>query len=199
MTCSTIHARCNLVPSVDHTRLLASVRAPRTAAHLGACSATCSTSGALPPLSLRPVPSHCSTPRQNSHTGSRGFTACSAALSEAVAEATAESPEATGDVPHHNGTAQADEVLSSAVAAVLNREWLPEEFELEAGAVSTVDREGLNNPDDIFRCSGCSLPECQVQLSQASQHTKHDMGPSYFCIIALMSRVYLRSYTLNHC
>ena len=44
-----------------------------------------------------------------------------------------------------------------------SREWLPEDFELEAGEVSAVHRAGLDSPADVFHCSGCSLPECQVR------------------------------------
>lgn len=164
MNFSTIHARCSLVPSGDYARLLASARAPRTAAHFSTCTAACSTSQPLSPLSSRLVAPEYSNCRQNGRRVSRGFkdTARSAALSEAVAEAAAVFPEARSDVLHHDGSpAQA---MDGGQPPAADREWLPEEFELEAGAMSTVHREGLNNPADVFRCSGCSLPECQVQL-----------------------------------
>ena len=39
---------------------------------------------------------------------------------------------------------------------------LPEDFKLLPGEVSTIDRVGKNLPADVFRCFGCSKPECQV-------------------------------------
>jgi hypothetical protein len=38
----------------------------------------------------------------------------------------------------------------------------PEDLRLESGVLSTVDRQGLKLPEDVFRCVGCTLPECQV-------------------------------------
>jgi hypothetical protein len=38
----------------------------------------------------------------------------------------------------------------------------PEDFELLPGQLSTVDRTSPLSPDDVFRCPGCTKPECQV-------------------------------------
>lgn len=39
----------------------------------------------------------------------------------------------------------------------------PESFTLSSGQLSTVTQEASQRPEDVFRCSGCSLQECQVQ------------------------------------
>ena len=39
----------------------------------------------------------------------------------------------------------------------------PESFSLGSGQLSTVNQEASQRPEDIFRCSGCSLQECQVK------------------------------------
>lgn len=39
----------------------------------------------------------------------------------------------------------------------------PESFTLTSGQLSTVAQEASQRPEDVFRCSGCSLQECQVQ------------------------------------
>ena len=47
----------------------------------------------------------------------------------------------------------------------------PETFTVEAGELSGVNQEASQHPDDIFRCSGCSLEECQVNsLATLQQH-----------------------------
>jgi len=38
----------------------------------------------------------------------------------------------------------------------------PETFTVEAGELSTVNHEASQRPEDVFRCSGCSLEDCQV-------------------------------------
>ena len=66
----------------------------------------------------------------------------------------------------------------------------PETFTVEAGELSGVNQEASQHPDDVFRCSGCSLEECQVNLicntastSHATLlqaglfHTEHMLGP----------------------
>ena len=40
--------------------------------------------------------------------------------------------------------------------------FLPEDFELPAGALSEVDRSSPASPDDVFRCPSCTAPECMV-------------------------------------
>lgn len=39
----------------------------------------------------------------------------------------------------------------------------PESFTLTSGQLSSVTQEASQRPEDVFRCSGCSLQECQVQ------------------------------------
>lgn len=39
----------------------------------------------------------------------------------------------------------------------------PEEFTVASGELSTVNQEASQRPEDVFRCSGCSLQECQVR------------------------------------
>lgn len=41
----------------------------------------------------------------------------------------------------------------------------PESFTLNSGELSTVHREASQRPEDVFRCSGCSMQECQVHRS----------------------------------
>lgn len=46
----------------------------------------------------------------------------------------------------------------------------PESLSLHSGELSFVVREASQEPEDVFRCSGCVLQECQVQ------HAIHNMG-----------------------
>lgn len=39
---------------------------------------------------------------------------------------------------------------------------VPEDLQLPPGVLSTIDRKGKGLPQDVFRCFGCSKPECQV-------------------------------------
>ena len=52
-----------------------------------------------------------------------------------------------------------DESASSAASLLCD----PESFTLSSGQLSTVSQEASQRPEDVFRCSGCSLQECQVQ------------------------------------
>lgn len=47
----------------------------------------------------------------------------------------------------------------------------PETFTVEAGELSGVNQEASQHPDDVFRCSGCSLEECQVNYINFSCNT----------------------------
>ena len=40
----------------------------------------------------------------------------------------------------------------------------PEDFQLDAGVPSTIDRDASPSPADVFRCPSCTEPECQVSL-----------------------------------
>lgn len=52
-----------------------------------------------------------------------------------------------------------DESVSSAASLLCD----PDSFTLASGQLSTVTQEASQRPEDVFRCSGCSLQECQVQ------------------------------------
>jgi len=58
--------------------------------------------------------------------------------------------------PASNGAAE------QASAAVLS--YAPEDFTLEPGEASLIDRSMPADPADAFRCVGCSEPACQVPL-----------------------------------
>ncbi len=49
----------------------------------------------------------------------------------------------------------------------------PETFTVEAGELSGVNQEASQHPDDVFRCSGCSLEECQVNFICNNASTAH--------------------------
>lgn len=40
----------------------------------------------------------------------------------------------------------------------------PESFTMEAGQLSPVEQGGACAAADVFRCSGCTLPECQASI-----------------------------------
>ena len=47
--------------------------------------------------------------------------------------------------------------------------WSPEDYTLEAGELSTIDRTSdSGEPPPAFRCNGCVRPECQVRLVHSS-------------------------------
>lgn len=52
-----------------------------------------------------------------------------------------------------------DESVASAASLLCD----PDSFTLASGQLSTVTQEASQRPEDVFRCSGCSLQECQVQ------------------------------------
>lgn len=52
-----------------------------------------------------------------------------------------------------------DESASPAASLLCD----PDSFTLASGQLSTVTQEASQRPEDVFRCSGCSLQECQVQ------------------------------------
>ena len=52
-----------------------------------------------------------------------------------------------------------DESASSAASLLCD----PESLTLTNGQLSIVTQEASQRPEDVFRCSGCSLQECQVQ------------------------------------
>ncbi|DBA83534.1 hypothetical protein WJX79_001038 [Trebouxia sp. C0005] len=58
---------------------------------------------------------------------------------------------------HQSSLDQQSLALQSTKAPICD----PESFTLEAGELSGVNKEASQHPDDVFRCSGCSLKECQ--------------------------------------
>ena len=55
--------------------------------------------------------------------------------------------------------------------------FLPEHFQLQPGKLSAVDRTSQGSADDVFRCPGCTRPECMVSVglgghSRAYRHTR---------------------------
>ena len=61
----------------------------------------------------------------------------------------------------------------------------PEEFELEEGAVSSVNRSSPLSADDVFRCPGCTKAECQVSRVALFAHSCSQLaGPVTACLSA---------------
>jgi hypothetical protein len=50
---------------------------------------------------------------------------------------------------------------------------VPEDFQLPAGELSTVDRTRTILAQDVFRCFGCTKPECQVRSVFAVEEHLH--------------------------
>ena len=59
----------------------------------------------------------------------------------------------------------------SASSAVASQSLLcdPESFALDSGQLSVVHQEASQRPEDVFRCSGCSLKDCQVHKTLYAQ------------------------------
>ncbi|EFJ50298.1 hypothetical protein VOLCADRAFT_88765 [Volvox carteri f. nagariensis] len=64
----------------------------------------------------------------------------------------------------------------------------PEDFKLSPGELSPVNRVGLNLPDDVFRCFGCTQPACQGPEGCAAN--KWRFGPDGYLREILTARVY---------
>jgi hypothetical protein len=60
-------------------------------------------------------------------------------------------------------------VESETMAAAVPTACLPEDLTLPAGQLSTVDRVGKGRSSDVYRCSGCTMPECQVGCMKATR------------------------------
>ena len=134
-------------------------------------SAAYSTRQHWPPLRSLQTCFQQSSYNSTAHAVRRSSMRCSAAANEAVAERPAVDghAEAGGNGLAHSGNGSGVAVTSDAAEPVA-REWLPEEFGLPPGELSSVHREGLGSPADVFRCSGCSLPECQVCCAAPCQY-----------------------------
>lgn len=80
------------------------------------------------------------------------------------AQPAAASPTAAAAAAPAAETAQV--VTSSSGSTLSSYEeltFLPEDFELPAGVLSGVDRDSALSPDDVFRCPGCTKPDCMVR------------------------------------
>ena len=62
----------------------------------------------------------------------------------------------------------------------------PESFTLSSGQLSTVTQEASQRPEDVFRCSGCSLQECQVQNARNVHYLAFHMQMLHFHAVSLM-------------
>lgn len=65
---------------------------------------------------------------------------------------------------------------------------MPEDFELPPGVVSEVDRTSPLSPDDVFRCPGCTAPECMSERGCAA--TSWRFEPDGYLRAILTARVY---------
>ena len=69
-----------------------------------------------------------------------------------------------GEASIGKGSLQHAEVLeSSSASGQLVR--APEDLTLEPGSLSSIDRGGSCHPADVFRCTGCTEPACQVRAT----------------------------------
>lgn len=50
---------------------------------------------------------------------------------------------------------------SAPTASVSPPVYVPEDYVLQPGELSTIKRDAPLKPTDVFRCSGCTKPECQ--------------------------------------
>ena len=68
------------------------------------------------------------------------------------------------EAPSSPDAAAAPSAVSATSLASIEDELTvaPEDFELAPGELSFVDRTSPESPDDVFRCVGCTRPECQV-------------------------------------
>lgn len=49
----------------------------------------------------------------------------------------------------------------------------PEDFKLEAGVHSHIDRDSPVAAEDVFRCSSCTEPVCQVSVDRGKKKAAH--------------------------
>jgi hypothetical protein len=64
----------------------------------------------------------------------------------------------------------------------------PEDFELEEGAVSNVNRSSPMSPDDVFRCPGCTKADCQVRSGHSTLVSAAALGLQYLETACFMHR-----------
>jgi hypothetical protein len=93
--------------------------------------------------------------RQLGH-GSAPAAACAAVQPHRPSAASVSSEPSAADAP-----AAVIESISSYEDPLT---FVPEDFELAPGVLSSVDRASPAAPEDAFRCIGCTRPECQVRL-----------------------------------
>ncbi|GFR47671.1 hypothetical protein Agub_g9415 [Astrephomene gubernaculifera] len=94
-----------------------------------------------------------------------------------------------GDRPQVLETSNGNGVASpSAPAPSAPTVCVPEDFVLAPGELSLVDRTGLNLPDDVFRCFGCTQPACQGSGGCAANQWRFQ--PDGYLRAILTARVY---------
>lgn len=66
--------------------------------------------------------------------------------------------------------------------------YVPEDFVLEPGQLCPIDRVGKGSANDVFRCAGCTRPECQGSRGCAPMAWRFD--PAGYLKEILTARVY---------
>lgn len=105
------------------------------------------------PTVFRHVPSKCSS----SSSTKRQLVIAKAGRSRRSAAASVSSPSTLSDVPavsldRSNAQGSFEEPYT----------FVPEDYELAPGLLSTVNRTAPAAAEDAFKCIGCTKPECQV-------------------------------------
>jgi hypothetical protein len=111
----------------------------------------------------------CALPGSSGSSGSaRGRSpqrpaAASPQVQEAAAAAAHLAPEQHADGSEAGRPASPPASLSTSMGSYDELTFAPEDFELPPGVLSEVDRGSPPSPDDVFRCPGCTRPECMVR------------------------------------
>ncbi|KAI8464153.1 MAG: threonine dehydratase I [Monoraphidium minutum] len=119
--------------------------------------------------------------------------AASSQLQEAAAAAVAQQQQqqGMGGAPSAAQVVAASPTPSASGSTLSSYEeltFLPEDFELPRGVMSEVDRSSPESPDDVFRCPGCTAPECMTASGCAT--TSWRFEPDGYLRAILTARVY---------
>lgn len=85
-------------------------------------------------------------------------------------------------------TALAEGPSVSSLSSYEELTFIPEDFELPPGVLSTVDRTSPESPDDVFRCPGCTAEACMTPSGCAA--TGWRLQPDGYLRAILTARVY---------
>ena len=96
-----------------------------------------------------------------------------------LSDAATEEAEQLGALLDSSGSAAAAAATALSPASV-GRVVSPDDFTLEPGELSRVDRTGACSTEDVFRCASCTEPACQVPLGR--------QGAQYFPGLLLWCR-----------